>query len=295
MATFAKSTFSHASYAAFRPSYPASLYNTILAHHQGPQNLCLDLGSGTGIATRALAPHFTNILGIDPSDGMVSQARSQTPASNFPGVEYRQGTAEDAPKHFFDGSVDCIVAGQAAHWFDLDRVWPEVSRVLRSKGTVAFWGYKDHVFVDFPKASEVQQRYAYGSHPDLLGSYWPQPGRRLLQDQLRHVKPPGEAFEDVKRVEYEPGTRGRVSGEGTLFMDKELRVGDAMEYVRTWSSYHGWREAHPGREAKARGGEGDVVDEMFETMAKEEGEVFRDVEARVQVEWGSALVMARKR
>jgi hypothetical protein len=32
-----------------------------------------------------------------------------------------------------------LAVGQAAHWFDHDTVWKELQRVVRPKGTVAYW------------------------------------------------------------------------------------------------------------------------------------------------------------
>ncbi|KAL1585064.1 hypothetical protein WHR41_06471 [Cladosporium halotolerans] len=294
MATFAKSTFSAASYAAFRPSYPQSLYNAILAYHHGPKNFCLDLGCGTGIMTRELSKHFTRGLGTDPSPGMITQANQNSPSSQYANLTFARGSAETGSSHLAPSSVDAVVAAQAAHWFDYAALWPEMSRIVRPGGTLAFFGYKDHVFVDFPKATEIMQRYAYDPHPDLLGSYWPQPGRSYVQDKLRVIVPPEGEWEDVRRVEYEPGTQGAGSGEGTRFMEREVSVGEVKEYVRTWSSYHGWMEAHPGMVARIRGGEGDVMDEMFELIAKED-EWFANDENLVRIEWGSALVMARRK
>lgn len=138
------------------------------------------------------------------------------------------------------------------------------------------------------------QRYAYDTHPDMLGSYWPQPGRSYVQDKLRVIQPPEGEWEDLRRVEYEPDVKGERSGEGTLFMERETSVGEVKAYVRTWSSYHGWKEAHPGRVARAEGGEGDVLDEMFERIARGDGWFGRD-ENLVRIEWGSGLVMARRR
>ncbi|KAB8292510.1 hypothetical protein EYC80_008220 [Monilinia laxa] len=172
MATFAQKTFSASSYATFRPSYPPKLYNTILSHHHGPRTTLLDLGCGPGLVSRALAPHFTTVWGTDPSAGMIAQASAH--ASNAPNIRWKQGSAEDL-SWVEDGSVDMIVAGQAAHWFDFSRVWAEVYGKLRRGGTVAFWGYKDNLLVDFPRASAVADRFCYGGRGGIwgvLGTAW---------------------------------------------------------------------------------------------------------------------------
>lgn len=224
---------------------------------------------------------------------MVKQAQEGTPEEQYSNVEFRQGSGEST-SFLKDEEVDCVVAAQAAHWFDYARLWPEMKRLVRKGGTVAFWGYKDHVFVDYPYASKVMMESAYSTHPDKLGSYWPQPGRTYLQEQLHVIQPPAEEWEDVQRVEYEPGREGRHSGEGTLFMEKTTTVSQCKEYVRTWSSYHGWKETHPGQEARAKGGKGDIMDQMFDEIA-EKDEQFRDDGNEVDIEWGSAIVMAKRK
>ena len=240
-----------------------------------------------------MSHRFARVIGTDPSAGMIRQAREQTKETN---VEFREGSAERTD-FLKDGTVDCVVAGQAAHWFDYARLWPEMARLLRPGGTVAFWGYKDPVLVDYPKATEVLNRNTYGADPETLGPYWSMPGRRYVQEKLRVIQPPESDFGAVERVEYEPACRGARSGEGRIFMERWASVGQTKAYYRTFSSFHGWQEAHPGQVARAEGGEGDLVDRMFDEMARDEveGVVFADEEREVLMEWGSGLVMARRK
>jgi len=135
-------------------------------------------------------------------------------------------------------------------------------------------------------------RYSYMQDKDMLGPYWPK-GREIVQDKLRAVKPPGAEWEDIQRFEYEPGTKGSRSGQGTFFFSRRLTVGACMEYIRTWSSYHEWEAAHPGMRARSRGGQGDVIDSMFMEMA-ETDDVMGDMNREIEIEWGSALILARK-
>lgn len=239
-----------------------------------------------------MAAYFDRVIGTDPSPGMIAQARQQTTESN---VSFREGKAESSP-FLPNGEVDCIVAGQAAHWFDYATLWTELSRLLRPGGTVAFWGYKDPVLVDYPAATRILEKYTYGSDPETLGPYWSQPGRSYVQDKLRVVQPPlKEGWADVQRVEYEPECRGKRSGEGTCFVEKRLKVGEMKAYYRTFSSYHGWKEAHPGVEGREKGGQGDVIDRMVDEIVKAEGGgELVDEEKMVNMEWGSGLVMCRK-
>ena len=84
---------------------------------------------------------------------MIEQARSSTSKQEYPNVESREAKAEQSP-FLSDGSVDMVVAGRAAHWFDYPKLFPEMKRILRPGGTLAFWGYKDPVFPDYPKATK---------------------------------------------------------------------------------------------------------------------------------------------
>lgn len=227
---------------------------------------------------------------------MIKQATSSS--ESYRNVSFRTGLAQDLD-FLEDGSVDFICAGQAAHWFDYKLVWPQISKKLRRGGTLAFWGYKDNIFIDYPEATRVFDHYCYAKGLDLMGELWEQPGRNILRDKLRAIVPPEDQFHDVERIEYEPGTEGKGSGTGELLMGKRMKLGEVEAYVRTFSAWTNWMEKHPDRGAKKDGGPGDIADEMFEKILeaepewKKQGDKWRDIE--VENEWGSAILLARKK
>jgi trans-aconitate 3-methyltransferase len=226
---------------------------------------------------------------------MVKQATSSTKEEN---VSFRQGNAEDLDS-FGDGSIDMVISSQAAHWFDFSKVWPMLNRKLRTGGTLAFLGYKENEFVKHPRATEVLHHYSFDPNVDLMGPQWEQPGRDILRDKYRAIIPPEADFEDIARLEYEPGTLcDETAPLAERIMYKNMRLGEMEGYARTFSAYYRWQAAHPDQKSKEKGGQGDIVDEMFEKMLetepewKKRGAEWRDIE--VESEWGTVILLARK-
>lgn len=128
-------------YADERPDYPDAAVRWALgpvADRAAPR--VLDLGAGTGKLTEVLLRAGTpaeNIHAVDPDPQMRAEF-----GRRVDGVVPLAGSAEEIPLP--DGSVDAIVAGQALHWFDLDRAIPEIRRVLTPGGVLAgMWNCDD--------------------------------------------------------------------------------------------------------------------------------------------------------
>ncbi|TDZ17251.1 putative S-adenosylmethionine-dependent methyltransferase CRG1 [Colletotrichum orbiculare MAFF 240422] len=308
MSVFARTTFNAAGYAAFRPSYPATLYKTVLAYHnsKSQNGTALDLGCGHGLISRELSPHFARVIAIDPSAGMVKQASESTTDAK---IAYRQATSEDL-SFVDDQSVDLVVAGQAAHWFNYSKVWPELARVVKRGGTLAFWGYKDNILLGYPEVNAIFEHFCYGEGEasrdfphETMGQYWEKPGRQILRDNLDAVVPPHSEWERVKRIVYDPDrTTSQIGADvdpEAAWQQKKLKLGEFEGYVRTFSSYRGWRDAHPDIKSRAEGGDGDIADVLFDKLLeavpewKARGEEWRDVE--VEAVWGTSIILAKRK
>jgi trans-aconitate 3-methyltransferase len=242
-----------------------------------------------------LSGDFNHVIGTDPSQGMISKARDSTSQAGLSNIEYHVAGAESLP-FISDSSVDLVVAGQSSHWFDYAKVWPELKRILRKGGTMAFWGYRDPVYVGWPKASVILDRVSYGEHPDkALGRYW-EPGRFIVRNLLRDIRPPTDIFAEVARIEYEPNAADATpkagSGNPEVAVTKRMTVAQSMDYVRTFSSFHSWQEAHPQAKSRKQGGNGDLVDELYDEIEDVEG--WKNEDMTLEMEWGSALILARK-
>ncbi|GAA1839542.1 class I SAM-dependent methyltransferase [Pseudonocardia ailaonensis] len=125
-------------YAAHRPGYPEEAVAWALAPAPGRPRV-LDLAAGTGKLTASLLDRADvgEVVAVEPDPGMLARLRA-----DLPGVDAREGTAEQIPLP--DASVDAVLVGQAIHWFDEERAYPEIARVLRPGGVFAgFWNADD--------------------------------------------------------------------------------------------------------------------------------------------------------
>jgi ubiquinone/menaquinone biosynthesis C-methylase UbiE len=90
----------------------------------------LDVGSGTGIATRQLKEYGADVVGTDLAEGMISKAKE-----NNNGIIYIVAPTSKLPLE--DKTFDMVTAFSAFHWFcDKDSVG-EIKRVLKNAGIFA--------------------------------------------------------------------------------------------------------------------------------------------------------------
>jgi SAM-dependent methyltransferase len=173
-------------YARGRPSYPLDAITWVVP--SGARRV-LDLGAGTGRLTEKLLAIGMDVVAVEP----LADMRRHIPAA----AESFEGTAEAIPLP--DASVDAVVAGQAFHWFDIERAMAEIHRVLRPGGTVGlFWNMLDDrepwvaAFAAAISAEERLSAMSGGTQPpyrDVAG----------MSDPVMRVFPHTEGY-DVDRL-----------------------------------------------------------------------------------------------
>lgn len=328
MATFAKTSFDTVIYAASRPTYPKALFELIHKYHQEGSaalpvegkrpplkgrprfDTAIDLGCGTGQATAELT-QFRKVIGVEPSAGMLENAKkyvlerfgtgetnSDTTNAQF---EFVQSSAEQLG-FLEDKSVDLVIAAQAAHWFDWNKMWPELARILRPNGTVAFWVYSEFRLPQYPSLTDLITDYAQGSDPDnSLGPHWQRPGRTVLEDHLVDVPTPKDisgsekSFSEVNRLFFTGPYYPDLPASQILPVILRMKTtwNGLLGYFRTWSSLHTYLERHPDDLKRE---DGNIADRFWRSLmngaAKESGQTVKG-EDEITVDWPSICVESR--
>jgi SAM-dependent methyltransferase len=198
-------------YARHRPRHPAKLFAYLASLSPG-RDLAWDCATGNGQAALALAERFHRVIATDASEHQLAQAFPH------PRIEYRQSAAEatDLPAE----AVDLVTVAVAVHWFDLDRFYDEVRRVLKPNGVLAVWTY--YASLISPGLDRLIDRLTHG----VLGDDWPEQ-MHYLRESYRTLPFP---FEEVSPPAFETSVQ----------WDLDELVG----FITSWSASRIYLERH---------------------------------------------------
>ena len=197
-------------YAAHRPGYPAELYEWLARQTQAHERVW-DCATGSGQAAIDLVAHFAHVVASDASAAQV------TNHLDHERIDYLVALAEAAP--LANRSCDLVTVAQAVHWFDFERFFAEVRRVLKPGGVIAVWTY-----ATFSLTAAVDAVVAE-FYERVVGPYWP-PERRLVEDAYRTLPFP---LAEIPAPEFRYATSWSLE-----------RV---MGYLASWSAVQRYKQA----------------------------------------------------
>lgn len=122
-----------AAYERFRPGYPEGLFDAVSAYVGRPIGTALEIGAGTGKATRLFAGRGVAVTATEPDAAMLEELRRHVPAT----VTTRQAAFEDLGDA---GRHDLVYAAAALHWTQPEGRWARMAALLEPGGVLASFG-----------------------------------------------------------------------------------------------------------------------------------------------------------
>lgn len=166
-------------YERHRLGYPDAVADLTLAYATPPVRTALEVGAGTGKATRLFAGRGVAVTACEPDPGMAAVLRRETAGLD---VEVVVAPFEDvgaAPGLV----VDLLLCAQAWHWTDPATRYDRTAALVRPGGTVALFGIvaAGAALVDAGLLAQVQvlEREVLAQVPQATavrsakGTWWP--------------------------------------------------------------------------------------------------------------------------
>jgi SAM-dependent methyltransferase len=196
-------------YLRYRPHYPDELYQYLASLTTG-KKLAWDCGTGNGQAAIGIANYYETVVATDPSEQQITNA---IPYEN---VSYSVSKAEQSP--LAENSVDLITVANALHWFEFDKFYTEVNRVLKPGGVLAAWAYGN------PSHSDRVDKVITYFHDVVLGDYWLNENR-LVEKKYSTVPFP---FSELVTPDFK--------------IKRELSRNDLVGLFHTWSAVQRYKD-----------------------------------------------------
>lgn len=218
-------------YDEVRPSYPAALFD-VLFDLLPAQPEVVEVGPGTGQATKDLLARGASVHAIEIGSAMATKLRS-----NLPSERLSVTVGDFELVHIESGSVDALFSATAYHWISRSAQTNRPAAILRPGGVVAI---VDLIQVDSPEAQgffaaaqPIYERYGEGHTGP------PAPTRGGVDPAIRAVLEADRRFDlvAVRRYDWNQTYSGSdyrklmLSYSGTQMMEEADRLGllDDME------------------------------------------------------------------
>jgi SAM-dependent methyltransferase len=120
-------------YERFRPAYPVELFDVVMAYAGRPVRTALEIGAGTGKATRLFAQRGVTVTAVEPDGAMLAELCKYVPAN----VKTVQAAFEDVRS---GESYGLVYAAAALHWTNPEGRWPRMAALLEPGGVFASFG-----------------------------------------------------------------------------------------------------------------------------------------------------------
>lgn len=123
-------------YAEYRPGYGDEAIRYLVDRFELDDSArVLDLGCGAGQLAVPLAAHAGEVVGMDPNEAMLQQARKRAREADRENVELVAGSDADLREQL--GPLRLATMGRSFHWMDQERTLDRLSEMINPDGGVA--------------------------------------------------------------------------------------------------------------------------------------------------------------
>ncbi len=182
-------------YDSVRPSYPAELFDALFLMLP-PQPEIVEVGPGTGQATKDLIAHGASVLAMEIGPAMAAKLRS-----NITSDRLRVCVGDFEVTKIADGSADAVFSATAYHWISPEAQTDRPAAILRPGGLVAI---VELIQVDSPEdagffaaAQPIYERYGEGHRGPSA------PTRGRVDPAIRTVLDADRRFDSIAVRKYD--------------------------------------------------------------------------------------------
>lgn len=136
-------------YEKARPTVPMYPVKIICSYLGKAPNVVVDLGCGTGLSTIVWKSAAHSVIGIEPSEDMITVAREKSSEQ----VKFVRAFSDSTT--LSDDFADVVVCSQSFHWMEPAATLKEVNRILKNGGVFAT------IDCDWPPVTLWQAEKAY--------------------------------------------------------------------------------------------------------------------------------------
>lgn len=198
-------------YSQFRPHYPQELIHHILSFVDN-KDTALDVATGNGQVAISLCKHFHTVYATDISEKQLLEAPKVL------NIIYKNQLAESTDFH--NHQFDLITVAQAIHWFDFNKFYAEVKRILKPEGVIAIIGY------GLLKTNPHSDKILLDFYQNIVGPFW-DAERKYIDDHYKTIPFP---FEELETESF--------SNEFSWSFNQ------LIGYLETWSAVEHYKARH---------------------------------------------------
>ncbi len=210
-------------YRAFRPGYPAWLFDRAAELCGDARGQAAELGAGSGQATGEILKRFERVTVIEPDADM---------AALIPVDPRLTVVVSPAETAVLPQSLDAVFSATAFHWMDAAVVGRRVAQALRPGGVFLAFGYQPFEVTGPAAAVELFQgeMALWAAHTDTRLSVWrPYPELLRASGAFSHIEDIAFGFDVVLTPERAAGllmTTSYAAAHGRMLGDEDGYMSD---------------------------------------------------------------------